>query len=261
MYGPGSADAGAEPAPSEAAAIMLRAMLRRGRDATGWMYPGIEPGVVDVVRVAEPADRVEVFVPERVQWWVGHVRYATHGSPDYAANNHPIHHGKILGVHNGVLHNHAEILAETGRADPKASVDSEALFAAINASGARAGLERIRGSLAAAWVHLGWPSRQLYLARNTGRPLWVGEAAGSTYFASEPEALKALGVRFTTCYPLKPGLYVALVPGGIKWTRRFQSAPPARHASFRARVPAPAGSSERPWFLQDDYAFPTRSTS
>jgi glutamine phosphoribosylpyrophosphate amidotransferase len=262
MYGPGGVDA-AEPTPSEAAAIMLRAMLRRGRDATGVMYPGIGAGVVDVVRVAEPADRVDVVVPERVQWWVGHVRYATNGSPSYAGNNHPIHHGRIVGVHNGVLHNHTEILADTGRADPKASVDSEALFAAINAAGARAGLERVRGSLAAAWVHLGWPSRQLYLARNAGRPLWVGEAStGSTYFASEPEALKALGVSFTTCSPLKPGTYLALVPGGVKWTRRFQPAHPARHASSRPRVPAPARvSRERPWFLQDDYEFPARSTS
>jgi glutamine phosphoribosylpyrophosphate amidotransferase len=263
MYGPGGVNAATEPAPSEAAAIMLRAMLRRGRDATGWMYPGVEAGGVDVVRVAEPADQVEVLVPERAQWWVGHVRFATNGSPAYAANNHPIHHGRIVGVHNGVLHNHTEILADTGRADPKASVDSEALFAAINASGARAGLERVRGSMAAAWVHLGWPSRQLYLARNAGRPLWVGEAStGSCYFASEPEALKALGVSFATCYPLKPGTYVALVPGGIKWTKRFQSAPLARHTSSRARVPAPARmSGERAWFLQDDYVFPARGTS
>jgi hypothetical protein len=108
MYGPGGVDA-AEPTPSEAAAIMLRAMLRRGRDATGVMYPGI---------------------------------------------------------------------------------------------GARCQLHHVL------------PAEARY------------------------------------------------VPGAGPGTRRFQPAHPARHASSRPRVPAPARvSRERPWFLQDDYEFPARSTS
>ena len=50
-----------------------------------------------------------------------HVRDYTKGHPTVLANNHPIRHGSIVGVHNGVIVNDEEILARHGleRAEPR----------------------------------------------------------------------------------------------------------------------------------------------
>ncbi len=40
---------------------------------------------------------------------VGHVRFATHGSPTEPANNHPFVSKGLAVVHNGVLNNHREL--------------------------------------------------------------------------------------------------------------------------------------------------------
>jgi asparagine synthetase B (glutamine-hydrolysing) len=291
MYAPTGPDLDYEPAPVEAAGIMLRDMIHRGRDATGWMYP--DTNAVTMYRIAAPADRVQIEVPDDVQWLAGHVRMATHGSPRNMANNHPIAHRHVIGVHNGIIRNHRTILEQTGRDDPTAEVDSEALFAAIARHGARRGLERVRGDFATAWVDTRWHAAQLYLARNYGRPLWIGHAdTGATYFASERETLKALGVGFTALYPFKMGTYAALTPMGFKWTRHFLAAPPLRRATRGAwgeplptgpkgggkgtgtkRVPGPAKpraakpvasrkrNPDRPWYLQDEFEFPVKVTN
>ena len=57
---------------------------------------------------------------------VGHVRYATQGSPAENSNNHPILNGPIIGVHNGVIANDCEICEEYPYEE---EVDSAAIFA------------------------------------------------------------------------------------------------------------------------------------
>jgi len=65
---------------------------------------------------------------------VGHVRYATHGSPSDNSNNHPILQGNIIGVHNGVLMNDCD-LCEKYPYDEE--VDSAAIFAMLNSKTAK----------------------------------------------------------------------------------------------------------------------------
>src|SRR5439155_7093043 len=121
-----------------------------------------------------------------------HVRDYTKGHPSLAANNHPIRHGAVVGVHNGVIVNDDELFARDriDRAEPDISVDSEIIFALAERSRgqtARA-LERLVGSMAAAWLDEARP--ELLLARGTGRPLWIGTAPGALFFASTSQALE-----------------------------------------------------------------------
>ena len=68
-----------------------------------------------------------------------HVRDFTKGHPEIAANNHPIRHGTVVGIHNGIIENDDELLARYGieRAEPQMTVDSEAIFALDGAAPAR----------------------------------------------------------------------------------------------------------------------------
>ena len=105
-----------------------------------------------------------------------HVRDFTKGHPDVEANNHPIRHGSVVGVHNGVLSNDDDLLARYGieRHDPAMTVDSEAIFALMELRRNDAGaLSEIRGSMAAGWIDEREPDA-VFLARGVSRPLWIG---------------------------------------------------------------------------------------
>ena len=47
-----------------------------------------------------------------------HVRDYTKGHPTIEANNHPIRHGAVVGIHNGIIVNDDEILGRTGSRAP-----------------------------------------------------------------------------------------------------------------------------------------------
>jgi len=59
---------------------------------------------------------------------VGHVRFATQGSPSDNSNNHPIIQDNIIGVHNGIIHNDYEICNEYPYEE---EVDSAAIFSML----------------------------------------------------------------------------------------------------------------------------------
>ena len=144
-------------------------------------------------RIAIPADARQVLL---------HVRDYTKGHPQIAANNHPVRHGTVAGVHNGTILNDDELMARHGfeRAEPGMTVDSEVIFATAEATGSDArAFEDFRGSMAAAWLDERHPEL-LYLARGVGRPLWVGTSRRELFFASTVEALE-IAERYTvsTC--------------------------------------------------------------
>jgi hypothetical protein len=103
-----------------------------------------------------------------------HVRDFTKGHPSIEANNHPVRHGPVVGVHNGRILNDDELLAQhsCARAEPRMTVDSEAVFAvaAHSPNEARA-FEVLRGSMAAAWLDERRPG-VVHIGRGVGRPLW-----------------------------------------------------------------------------------------
>jgi glucosamine 6-phosphate synthetase-like amidotransferase/phosphosugar isomerase protein len=171
---------------------LLAAISERGSDAVGYAYRG--PGLslaLHKQRGGASSLIEHLAVPAGARQTLVHVRDYTKGHPSLSANNHPIRHGAVVGIHNGIVVNDEEILARHGfeRAEPGMTVDSEAIFALAEESGSRAtALEEIHGSMAAAWMD----EREedvVYLARGIGRPLWLGEGEREVFFASTRSAL------------------------------------------------------------------------
>jgi glucosamine 6-phosphate synthetase-like amidotransferase/phosphosugar isomerase protein len=177
-----------------AAQALLAGIAERGADAVGYAYRN--GGDVHVHKQRSGAskllDRIEI--PQHASKVLVHVRDYTKGHPRIEANNHPVRHGSVVGVHNGIILNDEDIFARHGfeRAAPGMTVDSEAIFALAELTGSRAkSLEELCGSMAAAWID----ERQhdlVYCARGVGRPLWVGESKHATFFASTGIALEVV---------------------------------------------------------------------
>ena len=211
-----------------AAQTLLAAISERGSDAVGYAHRG--RGRTTVVhkqrggasalldRLELPGDAVQALV---------HVRDYTKGHPSLTANNHPIRHGAVVGIHNGIIANDEEILAAHGfeRAEPGMTVDSEAIFALADEASSRAGaLEELHGSMAAAWLD-DRDEETLFLARGIGRPLWVGEGRSELFFASTRAALE-LVERYASLRlrkrELGEGTFLAVVDGRVRRTDSFE---------------------------------------
>jgi glucosamine 6-phosphate synthetase-like amidotransferase/phosphosugar isomerase protein len=178
-----------------AAQALLAGIAERGADAVGYAYrvPG---GGVEIHKQRSGASALidQIEIPEAVTETLVHVRDYTKGHPRIEANNHPIRHGAVVGVHNGRIFNDDELMAEHGfeRAEPGMTVDSEAIFALAEVAAGRAGvLEELRGSLATAWLDERRPGT-VFLAHGAGRPLWVGAGREELFFASTKDALEVV---------------------------------------------------------------------
>jgi glutamine phosphoribosylpyrophosphate amidotransferase len=179
-----------------AAQALLAAIADRGADAVGYAYRTPGAAQPTVVKQRRPVSRLleRVSVPEEATQLLVHVRDYTKGHPSISANNHPVRHGPVVGIHNGTIVNDDDLLAEhsCARAESRMTVDSEAIFAlaAHSRSDARA-LEDLRGTMAAAWLDEREPEL-VYTARGVGRPLWLGESRDGAFFASTETALEVL---------------------------------------------------------------------
>ncbi len=218
-YGPGGPDS-EEWTPEELAQIMFPCIIHRGRHAWGWMSYNEKEDAISVQKYCGAADTPQAMqlmaVDPNAKWWVGHVRYATHGKPELDYNNHPIIHGSIVGVHNGVLRNHEEILKETGREDSRALVDSEAIFAAVFKWGVMDGLKKVRGDMVTVFANANHP-KTLYVARSHGRQLYLARTkAGSLIFASEPQVIEATDVRINSMSQIREHRLLKIRNGKIK---------------------------------------------
>ena len=211
-----------------AAQALLAAIAERGADAVGYAHraPGT-PVTVHKQRSGASALLDQVEVPDDATHVLVHVRDYTKGHPTIAANNHPIRHGAVVGIHNGIIFNDDELLERHGieRAEPEMTVDSEAIFALMDASAGRAhALEELRGSMATAWLDERRPD-VVFVARGVGRPLWLGEGRQGTFFASTKQALEIVE-RYARLRLHKrevpEGTLVALRDGREAWRERFE---------------------------------------
>jgi glutamine---fructose-6-phosphate transaminase (isomerizing) len=177
-----------------AARALLAGIAERGADAVGFAYREVGRPAVTVHKQRSGAsqllDRVEV--PETAHQLLVHVRDYTKGHPRIEANNHPIRHGGVVGIHNGIIVNDEEVFAREAiaRAEAEMTVDSEIIFALAERSRgwtARS-LEQLVGSMATAWLDEGRP--ELVLARGMGRPLWIGTSRGALFFGSTRHTLE-----------------------------------------------------------------------
>ena len=176
-----------------AAQALLAGIAERGADAVGYAHRGAGSSVtIHKQRSGAAALLDAVELPADATHALVHVRDYTKGHPTVLANNHPIRHGSVVGIHNGIIVNDEEILARhaIARAEPEMTVDSEAIFALAEASGNDPhAFEQLNGSMATAWLddrHV----HTLFLARGVGRPLWIGTADDELLFASTKAALE-----------------------------------------------------------------------
>jgi glucosamine 6-phosphate synthetase-like amidotransferase/phosphosugar isomerase protein len=207
---------------------LLAAISERGSDAVGYAYRGRDVElVVHKQRGGASAFIDRLAVPVGAREVLVHVRDYTKGHPSLTANNHPIRHGSVVGIHNGIIVNDEEILASHGfeRAEPGMTVDSEAIFAlAEEASSRPAALEELHGSMASAWMDEREPD-VLYVARGIGRPLWLAEGKRELFFASTHRALQ-LVERYTELRlrkrELGEGTLVSVVDGAVARSDSFE---------------------------------------
>jgi glucosamine 6-phosphate synthetase-like amidotransferase/phosphosugar isomerase protein len=179
-----------------AAQALLAAIADRGGDAVGYAYrtPGATYPMVMKQRTPPSALLERVSVPDDATQLLVHVRDYTKGHPSIAANNHPVRHGPVVGIHNGIIVNDDALLTQhsCARAEKRMTVDSEAIFALAAHSRSQAGaFEALRGSMAAAWLDEREPEL-VYAARGVGRPLWLGRGRDGVFFASTEAALEVL---------------------------------------------------------------------
>lgn len=162
---------------------------------------------------------------------LGHNRYATQGKVN-KFNAHPFDFDSLVGVHNGSLNNkHA--LHEGTQWD----VDSQALYAHIEAKGVEDALRTARGAFALVW----WDKKNntMNFIRNDERPLYYSVttkmAQPVMLFASEPWMIEVacLRQRIEICQPenLPVGVLhtVPVGKGGVlgkPLTRQLEFAPP-----------------------------------
>jgi len=178
-----------------AAQALLAGIAERWADAVGYAHrtPG-ERVSVHNQRSGASALLDEITVPQGATEVLVHVRDYTKGHPTVAANNHPIRHGAVIGIHNGVILNDDELLAEhdCARREPGMTVDSEAIFAvAAHSEGTAEALEALRGSMATAWIDER-REHSISVARGVGRPVWLGASNDGVFFASTKLALEVV---------------------------------------------------------------------
>ncbi len=210
-----------------AAQALLAGIAERGSDAVGYAFRcGSEPVHIHKQRSGASALLDEIAVPDCASQALVHVRDYTKGHPTIAANNHPVRHGAVVGIHNGIIFNDEELLAEHGieRADPEMSVDSEVIFALAESSDSTArAFEQLHGSMATAWLDERQPEL-LFVARGVGRPLWLGRGHNELFFASTRDALmvveRTLGNSLRKSQ-LAEGRIIAVRDGEVAHTYRF----------------------------------------
>lgn len=207
---------------------LLAAISERGSDAVGYAFRGPDVALAVHKQRSGASELLDALrVPAEATQALVHVRDYTKGHPSLMANNHPIRHGAVVGIHNGIIANDEEILADHGfeRAEEGMTVDSEAIFALAEESSSSAGaLEELRGSMAAAWMDEREPDR-IYIARGMGRPLWIGEGERELFFASTRRALE-LFERYTSVRLRKrevgEGTLCAVADGRIAQSEHFE---------------------------------------
>ncbi len=212
-----------------AAQALLAGIAERGADAVGYAYRACDEHGASVHKQRSGATKLleRIDVPAGATQLLVHVRDYTKGHPSIAANNHPVRHGSVVGIHNGIIFNDDELLAAhaCARRERGMSVDSEAIFAvAAHTDGDPRALEGLRGSMATAWLDERRPNI-VSIARGAGRPLWIGTGKTETFFASTRLALEVVehyaGVRLRKT-ELAEGTLVVVEHGRQERRERFR---------------------------------------
>jgi glucosamine--fructose-6-phosphate aminotransferase (isomerizing) len=228
-----------------AAQALLAGIAERGGDAVGVAHRG-DGSHVTVRKQQTGASALldSLSLPGDAGQLLVHVRDYTKGHPTIEANNHPIRHGAVVGIHNGIIENDDALFErhELRRAHPQMTVDSEAIFALVDARhGDLSALEELQGAMAAAWLDEREPG-VLCLARGVGRPLWLGRGRHELFFASTRTTLEL--VQRTLRMHLRveevpEGRFLRVVGHRVERKQRFRADPSYREENALPTVRAP----------------------
>src|SRR5258705_13853224 len=88
-----------------AAQALLAGIAERGADAVGYAHRGPGDAYPVVTKQRTPASRLleRIDGPQSATELLVHVRDYTKGHPSISANNHPVRHGPVVGLHNGII--------------------------------------------------------------------------------------------------------------------------------------------------------------
>ena len=244
-----------------AAQALLAGIAERGADAVGYAYRSREPQVsihkqrsgatalLDAVSL--PCDAAEALV---------HVRDYTKGHPTLLANNHPIRHGSVVGIHNGIIVNDEAIL-RTARHRARGAGHDRRLRGDLRAH-AQDTLRPQRARGAARLDGDGLDRRARGGKRSTSpaacaRPLWIGRARREVFFAStkaaleivegslRPDPAQAGGRRGPLAAPRAAAGSRPRSASAVTAVPRREAAPRRSRAARAGLVPREAGPAER----------------
>ena len=173
----------------------LKRLEYRGYDSAG-IAVATDKGINRLVTLKRTATLRKNSSAINGQIGIGHTRWATHGSPS-DKNAHPIHAGRVLVVHNGIIENHAELrksLINEGRTFTS-ETDTETIAHLLDIA-----LEK-HGNIKDAWQEVSPQLTGAYaisaivedseeiLGVRHGSPLLLGEGKDGWYIASDAQAL------------------------------------------------------------------------
>jgi glucosamine--fructose-6-phosphate aminotransferase (isomerizing) len=151
---------------------------------------------------------------------IGHTRWATHGAPT-EGNAHPHATDKVAVVHNGIIENFRELLADLAKDGylPKTQTDTESVALWVTReidrgldpemAGGRT-LKVLRGAFALAVMFKGHD--RLLIAARHGAPLAVGYGETEMYLGSDAMALAPFTSRLSY---LLDGDWAVITPKGV----------------------------------------------
>ncbi len=151
---------------------------------------------------------------------IGHTRWATHGAPT-EGNAHPHATDKVAVVHNGIIENFRELLADLANDGytPRTQTDTESVALWVTREIDRGldpemavavTLKRLRGAFALAFMFKG--HEQLLIAARHGAPLAVGYGDTEMYLGSDAMALAPFTSRLSY---LLDGDWAVITPRGV----------------------------------------------
>ncbi|MEO6012401.1 MAG: glutamine--fructose-6-phosphate transaminase (isomerizing) [Devosia sp.] len=151
---------------------------------------------------------------------IGHTRWATHGAPT-ETNAHPHATDKVAIVHNGIIENFRELLADLAKDGylPKTQTDTESVALWVTREIDRgldpemavaATLKKLRGAFALAFMFKGHD--KLLIAARHGAPLAVGYGETEMYLGSDAMALAPFTSRLSY---LLDGDWAVITPKGV----------------------------------------------